>query len=69
MNDMRWTTIKRAQIEAVKQPVSLLQQDGKRMAPHGMGCNSPGYLCRVAHKSNCEGTRSSCHQSIGQHDS
>ena len=30
MNDIVWRAIKRAQIPAAKEPVSLLQQDGKR---------------------------------------
>jgi len=30
MNDIVWRTIKRAQILATKEPVSLIQQDGKR---------------------------------------
>ena len=30
MNDILWRSIKRAQIPAVKEPVSLIRQDGKR---------------------------------------
>jgi len=30
MNDIVWRAIKRAQIPAAKEPVSLMQQDGKR---------------------------------------
>jgi len=30
MNDIVWRAIKRAQIPATKEPVSLIQQDGKR---------------------------------------
>jgi len=30
MNDIMWRAIKRVQIPATKQPVSLIQQDGKR---------------------------------------
>jgi len=30
MNDIIWRAIKRAQIPAAKEPVSLMQQDGKR---------------------------------------
>jgi len=62
MNDILCRAIKRAQIPAVKEPTSLLQQDGKRsdgttLLPWARGkpmtwdvYNSPGHLCRVAHK-------------------
>jgi len=67
MNDILCRAIKRAQIPAVKEPTSLLQQYGKR--PDGMGCNSSGHLCRVAHKPYSQGSRSSGQQSIRQQDS
>jgi len=66
-DDILCRAIKRAQIPAVKEPMSLLQQDGKW--PDGMGCNSSGHLCRVAHKPYSQGSRSSGQQSIGQQDS
>ena len=65
MNDIIWRAIKRAQVPAVKEQISLTLEDNKRpdsmqMAPlcfrglkgnHWLGiCHSPRHLCRVTHR-------------------
>jgi len=64
MNDIIWKAIKRAQVPAVKEPVSLTLEDNKRPdgttvlswakgKKSGLGCHSPRHLCRVTHRWQC----------------
>ena len=60
MNDIIWRAIKRAQVPAVKEPVSLTLEDNKRpdgttLLPWAKGKPlawdvSPRHLCRVTHR-------------------
>ena len=61
MNDIIWRAIKRAQVLAVKEPVSLTLEDNKRpdgttLLPWangettGLGRHSPRHLCRFTHR-------------------